>query len=97
MPTRSPGSSARRRRSRRSHPNILAILDFGDPDGVVYAVMELLEGETPAREARRRPDPAEAAVDYALQIPNGLAAAHEKGIVHRDLKPENLFVTGTAT
>src|SRR5687768_12750293 len=75
-----------------SHPNILSIYDFGVEGGISYAVMELLEGET----LRGKLDAAhivrKQAVDYALQIARGLAAAHEKGIVHRDLKPENLFV-----
>ncbi len=76
-----------------SHPNILAIHDFGNEDGVVYAVMELLEGETLRDKLDAGPIPQKRAVDYALQIARGLSAAHEKGIVHRDLKPENLFVT----
>ncbi len=76
-----------------SHPNILAIHDFGSHDGVAYAVMELLEGET-LRETLRKPISRKQAVDYALQVARGLFAAHSKGVVHRDLKPENLFVTG---
>ncbi len=74
-----------------SHPNILAIHDFGTYGGVSYAVMELLEGET-LREKLHAPIAQKQAVDYALQIARGLSAAHEKGVVHRDLKPENLFV-----
>jgi len=76
-----------------SHPNILSIFDFGTQDGVSYAVMELLEGETLRGKLEAGPVPQKQAVDYALQIARGLSAAHEKGIVHRDLKPENLFVT----
>jgi serine/threonine protein kinase/tetratricopeptide (TPR) repeat protein len=76
-----------------SHPNILSIFDFGTQDGVSYAVMELLEGETLRGKLDAGPIPQKQAVDYALQVAKGLSAAHEKGIVHRDLKPENLFVT----
>ena len=76
-----------------SHPNILSIFDFGNQDGVAYAVMELLEGETLRGRLDAGPIPQKQAVDYALQVAKGLAAAHEKGIVHRDLKPENLFVS----
>src|SRR5450432_4680615 len=75
-----------------SHPNILAIHDFGTHEGTAYAVMELLEGETLGAKLDAGPIPQKLAVDYALQIARGLSAAHEKGIVHRDLKPENLFV-----
>src|SRR6266571_3024626 len=76
-----------------NHPNILSIYDVGTHDGSPYVVSELLEGETlrqrisGAALAQRR------AIDYALGIAHGLAAAHEKGIVHRDLKPENIFIT----
>src|SRR5450830_682862 len=77
-----------------SHPNILAIHDFGRHDEVAYAVMELLEGETLRARLEQGALPARKAVDLAAQMAEGLAAAHEKGIVHRDLKPENVFVTG---
>src|SRR2546426_8287422 len=76
-----------------SHPNILAIFDFGTHEGIAYAVMELLEGETLLGKLDAGPIPQKQAVDYALQIARGLSAAHEKGVVHRDVKPENLFVT----
>jgi hypothetical protein len=77
-----------------NHPNILALHDIGNESGVVYAVMELLEGETlRARlQATGGLNPLKA-VSYASQIARGLAAAHERGIIHRDLKPENLFIT----
>jgi TolB-like protein/Tfp pilus assembly protein PilF len=75
-----------------SHQNILAIHDFGTQDGIAYAAMELLEGETLRGKLDAGPITQKQAVDYALQVAKGLSAAHEKGIVHRDLKPENLFV-----
>jgi serine/threonine protein kinase/Tfp pilus assembly protein PilF len=76
-----------------SHPNILAIHDFGRHAGILYAVMELLEGETLRDRLAASGLSQRKAVDYALQIVQGLAAAHERGIVHRDLKPQNIFVT----
>jgi Tol biopolymer transport system component len=76
-----------------NHPNILSIFDFGSHDGIAYAVMELLDGETLRDRLSSGALPARKAIDYGVQIAEGLAAAHEKGIVHRDLKPENLFVT----
>ncbi len=76
-----------------SHPNILSIFDFGREHGIAYAVMELLEGETLREKLVRAPPPPRKAIEYAMQIARGLAAAHGKGIVHRDLKPENVFVT----
>ena len=80
-----------------NHPNLLTIFDTGKQDGRPYIVTELLEGET-LRSHIRDDDtavrlPVRKAIDYGIQIANGLAAAHERGIVHRDLKPENLFVT----
>jgi TolB-like protein/tetratricopeptide (TPR) repeat protein len=76
-----------------SHPNILAIYDFGSQDGVSYAVSELLEGETLRGKLDGASISQTQAVDWALQITKGLSAAHGKGVVHRDLKPENVFVT----
>jgi Tol biopolymer transport system component len=75
-----------------SHPNILAIHDFGREQGTVYAAMELLEGETLRERLRDGALPTRKAVEVALEIASGLAAAHEKGVVHRDLKPENVFL-----
>ncbi len=76
-----------------SHPNILAIHDFGTQDGVAYAVTELLEGETLRGKLDGGAVSQAQAVDWAQQIARGLSAAHGKGVVHRDLKPENVFVT----
>jgi Tol biopolymer transport system component len=76
-----------------NHPNILAVFDIGTSDSSPYVVSELLEGETLRERLRSGAIVVCKALDYALQIAHGLAAAHEKGIIHRDLKPENLFVT----
>jgi serine/threonine protein kinase len=76
-----------------NHPNITAVYDIGTHEDAPYVVQELLEGETLRAAMAGAKLPARKAIDYALQIAHGLAAAHEKGIVHRDLKPENLFVT----
>ena len=76
-----------------NHPNILAIYDVGVHGGAPYLVMELLEGQTLAQYLDGRPLPVARALDIALQIGDGLAAAHAKGITHRDLKPANVFVT----
>jgi eukaryotic-like serine/threonine-protein kinase len=76
-----------------NHPNILSIFDIGEDRGAPYIVSELLEGQTLRERIRSGSLSSRKAVDYALQVARGLAAAHEKGIVHRDLKPENLFIT----
>jgi serine/threonine protein kinase/Tol biopolymer transport system component len=76
-----------------NHPNILGIYDFGREGGVAYAVMELLEGEDLRARLENGALPQRKAVETAIQIAKGLAAAHEKGVIHRDLKPENLFLT----
>jgi len=76
-----------------NHPNILAIHDIGTVEDTPYLVTELLEGETLREKMKPGGLPVRRALEYALGIAHGLAAAHEKGIVHRDLKPENVFVT----
>jgi eukaryotic-like serine/threonine-protein kinase len=76
-----------------NHPNILAVYDIGSYDHSTYLVSELLEGQTLREYLEHGGLPVRKTLDYAIQIANGLAAAHEKGIVHRDLKPENLFLT----
>jgi len=76
-----------------SHPNILAVFDVGTHDGTPYLISELLEGETLRDRLHDGALPVRRAIDYAVQIATGLAAAHDKGIVHRDVKPENVFIT----
>lgn len=76
-----------------NHPNILAVHRFAVFEGAPYLVSELLVGETLRQKMGHGPLPVRKAIDWGIQIANGLAAAHDKGIVHRDLKPENLFVT----
>src|SRR5262245_57159193 len=75
-----------------NHPHILAIYDIGSHEGTPYLVTELLEGRPLSERIHEAPlAPAEAAA-LAIQIAQGLAAAHERGIVHRDLKPDNILI-----
>jgi hypothetical protein len=76
-----------------NHPNILAVFDIGSQDNSPYIVSELLDGETLRERLNSGALPVRKAVEYALQISRGLAAAHDHGIFHRDLKPENIFIT----
>ncbi len=76
-----------------SHPNILTIFDVGRDNGVSFAVMELLPGETLRARISRRPPRWTDAVQMGIEIAEGLSAAHSKGVLHRDLKPENIFLT----
>ncbi|HSQ23013.1 MAG TPA: protein kinase, partial [Pyrinomonadaceae bacterium] len=71
----------------------LSIFDVGTHDGSPYVVSELLQGQTLRQRTSGTALSQRKAIDYALQVAHGLAAAHEKGIVHRDLKPDNLFIT----
>src|SRR5271163_907229 len=76
-----------------NHPNIVAVYDVGLNQGSPYIVCELLKGTTLRQRMAEGALPVRLAVDYSLQIVQGLIAAHDHRIVHRDLKPENLFVT----
>src|ERR1017187_5702231 len=76
-----------------SHPNILALYDVGEANGIHYVVTELLEGETLRERLSTGALPQHSAVEIGVEIAHGLAAAHAKGIVHRDLKPANVSVT----
>ncbi len=76
-----------------NHPNILGIHDIGTYEGSPFLVSELLEGDTLRQKIDAGPIATRRAIEYALGIAQGLAAAHDKGIVHRDLKPENVFIT----
>jgi serine/threonine protein kinase/Tol biopolymer transport system component len=76
-----------------SHPNIVAVFDVGRHAGAPYIVSELLEGESLRSRLLGGALPPRRAIDYARQIAEGLAAAHERNIVHRDVKPDNLFIT----
>lgn len=76
-----------------NHPNVLTVHDAGVQDGKPFLVSELLEGKTLREEMRGATIPVRKAVEYALQIALGMAAAHGRGVIHRDLKPDNVFVT----
>jgi serine/threonine protein kinase/tetratricopeptide (TPR) repeat protein len=76
-----------------SHPNILAIHDFGEEQGVRYAITELLEGQTLRERLARERLSWRKAAEIGVAIADGLSAAHMRSIVHRDLKPENIFLT----
>lgn len=76
-----------------SHPNILAIHDYGREGDITYAVMELLDGHSLREMIDGGFIPRWKVIDCATQIAKGLEAAHARGIVHRDLKPENVFVS----
>jgi TolB-like protein/Flp pilus assembly protein TadD len=76
-----------------SHPNILAIHEFGREGDVAFVVTELLQGETLRQRLTRERLAWRKVVEIAAGIADGLASAHAHGIAHRDLKPENLFLT----
>ena len=76
-----------------NHPNVVAIYDVGEQNGIRFLVSEFLEGQTLRETLMTGALPRRKLIEYALDIAKGLAAAHEKGIVHRDLKPDNVFIT----
>lgn len=76
-----------------NHPHIASIYSLDEYQGTLYLAMELVEGETLEEKLKPGAMPVEEALRLALQIAEGLEAAHEKGVVHRDLKPANVMVT----
>jgi len=76
-----------------NHAHICTLHDVGNHDGVMFLVMELLNGETLADRLRRGPLPLKQALEVATEIADALAAAHGHGIIHRDLKPGNVMLT----
>jgi eukaryotic-like serine/threonine-protein kinase len=76
-----------------NHPNIITVFDIGAQDGAAYIVSELVEGEPLRALIQRGPVAVRKLLDIAVQLADGLAAAHAAGIIHRDLKPENVMLT----
>lgn len=77
-----------------THPNIVNVYDVGDENGIYYIVMELVEGITLKKYIEKRGRiPFKEAVCIAIQVANGLDAAHKHNIVHRDIKPQNIIIS----
>jgi len=76
-----------------SHPNITTIYEIGEHEGQLFIAMEYVEGRTLKQLVESEPPSVKKALEIAIQVGEGLAAAHEKGIVHRDIKGENVMLT----
>jgi serine/threonine protein kinase len=76
-----------------NHPNICTLHEVGEHEGRPFLAMELLEGKTLKHRIGNKPVPIDSLLSWAIQITEGLEAAHARGIVHRDIKPANLFIT----
>jgi serine/threonine protein kinase/tetratricopeptide (TPR) repeat protein len=101
LPAREENAEARLRFLREAravaaldHPNVCTLFEIGEEeDGRIFLVMAFCPGETLRERLRRGPLPPREAVQVALQVADGLAAAHARGIVHRDIKPANLLLS----
>jgi RNA polymerase sigma-70 factor (ECF subfamily) len=78
-----------------SHPNLVAIFDVGADQGISFAVMEFLVGETLRECLDRGPLPLAKVLEIGAAVADGLSAAHAHGVIHRDLKPANVFLTSS--
>lgn len=75
------------------HPNVVSVYDVCEYEGINYMVMELVDGITLKEYIKKHPRlPWQEACDYAIQIGQGIQAAHERGIIHRDIKPQNIIM-----
>jgi eukaryotic-like serine/threonine-protein kinase len=100
LPELSGSESARRRFEREArlasaldHPNICAIYDIGESDGLIYIVMPFIEGRTLKQVISKQPLENLSALSIAIQVADAIASAHARGIIHRDIKPTNIIVS----
>jgi serine/threonine protein kinase/dipeptidyl aminopeptidase/acylaminoacyl peptidase len=100
LPTNVSASEERRQRFERearaisslNHPNICALYDVGNEDGVEFLVLEYVEGETVEKRLQKGPLPTKLLLRHGIEIADALEKAHGKGIIHRDLKPSNIML-----
>jgi serine/threonine-protein kinase len=99
LPERSTGEAAQRFAreaslgAQVSHPNLVAVYDYGQAEGLSYIAMEYVEGTTLSAFVHDRTIPYKKRLDWLLDVARGLAEAHDHGLVHRDIKPANVMVT----
>lgn len=100
LPEQASSENARRRFEREArlasaldHPNICAIFDIGEKNGLYFIVMPFIEGRTLKEVINRQPLELRSALSIAIQVADAIASAHARGIVHRDIKPTNIVVS----
>ena len=80
------------------HPNVVSVYDVCEHDGFNYMVMELVNGRTLKEYIKKNSRlPWQEACNYAIQIGQGIQAAHERNIIHRDIKPQNIIMDSSGT
>ena len=101
LPAEVSGNAERKQRFEReartisslNHPNICALYDVGNQDGIEYLVLEYVEGETLEKRLEKGPLPTDVLLRYGAEIADALEKAHRSGVIHRDLKPANIMLT----
>jgi hypothetical protein len=101
LPAEMTADSAKRARfqqearaaSALNHPNIVCLYDIGTDNGIPFIVSELIDGESLRHVIEQGPLPPNRIADIAIQVAQGLDAAHRAGVIHRDIKPENIMLT----